>query len=276
MTGNFLYNWIYALFFGFTEFLGVDSVTHVRIFELLTGYQPNFPIMHFALRLGLLTALLVSCWSRIRRLMREQSYASRARRLKRPPDPIAKLDLRLLRMATLPIIAGLFLYNKLQGLFNSFLLMSLVLLINAVILYIPRIINSGNKDGRSASPADSFLLGFGGLLGFVPGFSRIGSMLTAGAVGGLERGYCLDAALLLSIPALAGILILDMMALVAAKTAITLVMLGIGLIYAVTAFFSGWLAIVMMRYLSIKIGYTGFAYYSFGLALLMFVFYLVI
>lgn len=276
MFGNILYNTIYALFFGFTEFLGVDSITHVRLLELLTGKKQSVSVMPIALRVGLLIALVISSWPRLRRLMREQSYATRSHRLKRPPDPIAKLDLRLLRTAMLPIIAGVFVYTKTRGLSYGFLTMSLVLLINAVVLYIPRVINAGNKDGRSASPVDSLLLGVGGLLGFIPGLSRMGAMLTAGAVSGLDRSYCLDMGLILFIPALLGILVLDVIAFVAAKTAVSLAIIGAGLLYAVAAFIGGWLSIVMMRYLAIKIGYVGFAYYSLGLALFTFVFYLVI
>lgn len=276
MSGNILYNLIYALVYGFTEFLGVDSTAHVRIFELLTGSDHTLPIMPIALRLGLIVALVVSCWPRLRRLMRERSYATRSRRLRRTPDPMAKLDLQLLRTALLPIVVGLVLYTKTRRLSYGFLMMSLVLLMNAVVLYVPRIINSGNKDGRCASPFDGLLLGLGGLLGFVPGFSRIGSMLTAGAVAGFDRGYCLDLALLLSIPALIGILVLDLLAFITAKTVVTMALLGAGLLYMLISFIGGWLAIVMMRYLSIKIGYTSFAYYSLGLALFSFVFYLVI
>ena len=276
MSGNILYNMIYALVFGFTEFLGVDSIAHVRIFELLSGNNQVVSIMPIALRIGLITALVISSLPRLRRLMREQSYSAHSRRLKRPPDPIAKLDLMLLRTAVLPVLGGVLLYTKTRGWSYGFLGMSLVLLINAMILYIPRLINAGNKDGRSASPIDSLLLGVGGLVGFVPGLSRIGAMLTAGAVSGLDRGYCLDMVLILSIPALLGILVLDVIAFIAAKAAVSLAIICAGLLYAVVAFIGGWLSIVMMRYLAIKIGYTGFAYYSFGLALFTFVFYLVI
>lgn len=276
MSGNILYNLIYALVFGFTEFLGVDAVTHDRVFELLTGQKLTLSILPVFIRLGLIVALLISCWPRLRRLMREQSYASRSRRLKRPPDPIAKLDLRLLRTAILPIIVGVILYTKTRGLSYGFFLMSLVLLMNAVILYIPRLINSGNKDGRSASPFDGLLLGFGGLLGFIPGLSRMGCMITTGAVAGLDRSYCLDMSLVLSIPALLGILIMDVIGLIAAKTVISMAILAAGLLYMLAAVLGGWLSIIMMRYLSIKIGYSGFAYYSLGLGLFSFVFYLVI
>lgn len=276
MSGTVLFNLFYALIYGFTELLGVDATSHWRIFELLSGRTQSDPILPVAVRIGLISALLVSNWPRLRRLMRERSYSRRSRRLKRPPDPIAQLDLKFLRMAILPILAGVILYTKTRGLDYGFLVMSLVLLINAVILIVPRMINAGNKDGRSVSRLDGFLLGFGGFTGFVPGLSRVGCMLTGGAVAGLDRGYALDMALILSIPACFGILVLDIVALIAARVVLTFAMIALGVLYAVLSFVGGWLSVVMMRYLSIKIGFAGFAYYSFALALLMFIFYLVI
>lgn len=276
MSVNIFFNILYAFISGFTAFLGVDATSHWRVFGLMTGKTQIEPIMNIAIELGLIAALLVSQWPRLRRLMRERSYSRRSRRLKRPPDPIAQLDLKFLRIALLPILGGVFLYTKTSDFAYGFLAMSLVLLINAVVLLVPRLINSGNKDGRSVSPLDGLLLGLGGLLGFVPGLSRMGCMLTGGSIAGLERDYCLNMALILSIPALLGMLVLDILAVIAAKIALSLTAIAFGLLYAVLAFIGGWISVVTMRYLSIKFGFSGFAYYSFGLSLLMFVFYLVI
>lgn len=276
MSGSVLHNLLVSLICGFTEFLGVDATAHCGVLELMTGSRQYDPVLLVALRVGALLALLVSSWPRLRRLMREQSYAGRSRRLKRPPDPIAQLDLKLLRFSLIFIIGGVFLYSKTSGITYGFLGMSLVMLLNAMILFIPRVINSGNKDGRAASRLDGMVLGFGGILGFVPGFSRMGCMIAAGSMTGLDRGYCLDMSLLLSIPAFLGMLILDTMAIVAAKVTISLVTIALCGVYALVAFFTGWAAIVLMRFLSIKIGYTGFAYYSLGLSLFTSIFYLVI
>ena len=276
MPESFLYDLVYTVISGLTGFFGVDASAHQRIFILLSGREQADPRLTLALRIGLLAALIISCWPRLRRLMRERSLASRSRRLKRQPDLMAQLDLRFLRTALIPALAGVLIYFHGFSWISSFLLLALTFLLNAIVLCIPRMINAGNKDGRSVSPLDGLLLGFGSMLGAFPGLSAMGCMLTAGAIGGLDRAYALDMSLLLFVPILFGLLVFDILAVLASKAVVGFVSMMLYLLYAMISAFFGWLSIVLMRYLSQKIGYIGFAYYSIGLALFSFVFYLVI
>ena len=133
-----------------------------------------------------------------------------------------------------------------------------------------------NGIAPEADGADGLLLGCGSVLGAFPGFSRVGCMMTAAAIGGLDRAYAMEMSLLLSIPVLAGLLVFDLFALLAGQIALSLVTLIFYLVYAAMALLGSWLTIILMRYLAQKIGFTGFAYYSLGLALFSFIFYLVI
>ena len=276
MPGTFVYDLIYAVISGFTAFFGVDASAHQRLLGFLTGRGEADPRMNLALRIGALAALLFTCGPRLRRILRERRLSLRSRRLKRQPDPMAQLDLKLMRTALIPVLAGVLLYSRGSSLVTGFLPLALIFLLNAVVQFLPRVVNSGNKDGRSVSPLDGIFLGCSSILGAIPGFSRMGCMLTAGAVCGLDRSYALEMSLLLSVPALAGLLIFDLIGVMAARAALTLGALALYLLYAVLAFLAGWLSVVLMRYLSQKIGFTGFAYYSLGLALFSFVFYLAI
>lgn len=276
MSGNMVFDLIYAMVSGFTAFFGVDASAHQKLLALLSGGGQADARMMLALRIGTLAALVFACGPRLRRILRERRHSLRSRRLKRQSDPMAQLDLRLLRTALLPALAGVLLYAKAGQWISGFLPLALTFLLNAVVQFLPRIVNSGNKDGRSVSPLDGVLLGICSVFGAFPGLSRVGCTLTAGAVGGVDRGYALEMALLLSIPVLTGLLIFDVIAVVTVKAALTLTMIALYLLYAVIAFFGGWLSIVLMRYLSQKIGFSGFAYYSLGLALFSFIFYLII
>lgn len=276
MPGSFIYNLIYAVISGFTAFFGVDASAHQRLLCFFTGGEQPDPRMSLALRIGVLAALLFTCGPRLRRIMRERRFSLHSRRLKRQPDPMAQLDLKLMRTALVPVLAGVLLYSGGSRWISGFLPLSLTLLLNAVVQFLPRMVNSGNKDGRSVSPLDGILLGGSSILGAIPGFSRMGCMLTAGAACGLDRSYALEMSLLLSIPTLLGLLIFDVIAVMTAKAALTLGALALYLLYAALAFLAGWLSIVLMRYLAQKIGFTGFAYYSLGLALFSFIFYLAI
>ena len=276
MPGKFIYDLCYAVFSGFTAFFGVDASAHQRLLELLFGGGQVDPWMILALRIGALAALLFTCGPRLRRILRERRLSLQTRRLKRQPDPMAQLDLKLVRTAMLPVLAGVLLYSRGNSWVSGFLPLALVFLLNAAVQFAPRLLNSGNKDGRSVSPLDAILLGGSSILGALPGFSRMGCMLTVGAARGLDRIYALEMALVLSVPALIGLLVLDVIAVMAAQVALSFVALVLYIFYAVLAFLGGWASIVLMRFLAQKIGFTGFAYYSLGLALFSFIFYLAI
>ena len=119
-------------------------------------------------------------------------------------------------------------------------------------------------------------MGLGGALAAITGFYRIGCILSAGMVRGIDRGYALDMALLLSIPTLLGLLIFDVYAVIVAGATVGALMVLIYLLAAAIAFGSSWLGIKLMRYLSVKAGFTGFSYYCWGLALFSFILYLMI
>ena len=120
------------------------------------------------------------------------------------------------------------------------------------------------------------MLGISGAVGVIPGISRIGTMISVGLMKGCDRGYILDIALLASLPVLLGLMIVDCVAIAMAPAAIGLMMLLYYLLAAAAAFGGAWLAMVIMRFLSVKSNFYGFAYYNWGLALFSFLVYLMI
>lgn len=272
MPENFLYNVILALICGFTEFLGVDAAPHRLLFEQMTGRQED-PVLTVFLRIGVLAAVIFTSWPRIRHLLRERRMAAISRRHRnRQSDPAALLDLRLLKTAVIPVLISVLFYERAGELFTDLLPLALTLTLNGIILFIPRLLSSGNKDGRSVSRLDAVLIGCGGALAAIPGFSRMGGMLSTGIGRGLDRGYALDTALLLSIPTLVFLLLFDFFALFAAKVAFSLAYI----LYGAVAFGAAWLSIALMRFIAGKTDFSGFAYYSWGFALFAFVLYLII
>ena len=276
MPENILYNLIFALVSGFTEFLGVDASAHQKLFALMSGETKSDPMLLLSVHIGVLCAVILASWAKLRRVLRERRYYGHKRRLKRQADPLAQLDLRVLRTASIPLLLSVLAYGKAGELINGFLPLTLVLIANGIILIYPAFMNSGNKDGRSVSGLDAVLIGLAGALSAFPGISRMGSMLSAASARGLSRTYALDTALLLSSPVLVGLIVLDLIAIVTAFSLAGPLALLVYLICAGIAFGMGWLSIMFQRYLSFKLGGTGFAYYSWGLALFSFIFYLMI
>jgi undecaprenyl-diphosphatase len=274
---DLLHKFIYALFSGFTEFLGVSAPPHQLVYASVTGFIQSDALLSLMIRLGVLMAAIVCCRGRIRRLMRERRLSGMGRRRRnRQPDVIALLDLRLLKTAIVPLLISVLFYRRAGQWIDHISLMIITLLLNGVFLFIPRLLSQGNKDGRSVSRLDGVLIGIGGALAAIPGFSRVGGMISAGTARGVDRGYALETALLLSIPVLLGLLIFDVYAVIAAKLAIGLATLVVYILLGAVSFGGAWVGITFMRYLSIKAGFTGFSYYSWGLALFSFILYLMV
>ena len=277
MPQDLLHKLIYALFSGFTEFLSVPAPPHQMLYELMTGFEQRDVMLTLAIRIGVLTAVFFSCRSRIVRLMHERRLAGLSRRRRnRQPDIMALFDIRLLKTAMIPMLISVLFYKRAGEWINGVLRLVLTLTLNGVLLFIPRLMNQGNKDSRSISRLDGVLMGLGGALAAIPGFSRIGGIISAGTARGVDRNYALESALLLSIPALLGLLIFDIYGVFAAKLTLGFVALLVYLLLAAIAFGGAWLGIMLMRYLSVKAGYTGFSYYCWGLAMFSFILYLMI
>lgn len=276
MPQDLLHKLIYALIAGLTAFLPVSSEPHQMLYSIMTGFEHNDVFLSLSIHLGSLVALLISCKARIKRLSHERrlSRISRKRR-NRQPDIAALLDVQVLKTAAIPLLLSLLLCRRAGEWISGVLLMTLTLLLNGVLLFIPRLLPQGDKDGRALSRLDSVLIGMGGGLGAVPGFSRLGGILWTGLARGVDRQYILDTGLLLCIPATIGLLILDIFAAAAAQAVLSgAVVLCIAT--GALAFGGAMLGIALMRYLSVKAGFTGFSYYSIGLGLFSFILYLMI
>jgi undecaprenyl pyrophosphate phosphatase UppP len=108
----------------------------------------------------------------------------------------------------------------------------------------------------------------------IPGISRITGITAVGQLRRCDRRYILDIGLILCIPALIVLIVFDFIALFTAGGA------AVGfltcLLALLTAFVGGYLGITFIRFLAVKVGFSGFAYYSWGAALFAFILYLTI
>lgn len=277
VPADFLHKICFAIISGITEFLPVSPRPHQMIYEVMTGYTHTDSMLDLAIHLGCLVALLVCCAERIRRFTRERRLArNTAHRRNRHVNMVAVMDAKILRMAMIPMVLSLLFYRWAEKLVGGVVSLAVVLVINGLIIALPRILPQGNKDGRNLSLFDGLLIGLSGALGAIPGLSRMGCILTGGSSRGADRSYVLDMALMLSIPVLLVLVVMDIYAVIVAKAALTLLGALLYVLSAALAFGGSYLAIVLMRYLSMKIGFVLFCYYSWGMALLSFILYLII
>ena len=268
-------SFIYGVISGISEFLPISSEAHRAIYLRLIG-DADHALLRLMTHIGALMALLISCWPMISKLNRERSIAAvNKKRRKRAPDTKSLTDIRFTRIASLALVIVFILYSAVYDLHERLWILAGFLIVNGILLYIPQFLPAGNKDSRSLSSLDSILIGLSGGLGVVPGLSRVGLSTSTGLLRGADKRYALDAALLLSIPALIVLLIIDFFGIFSAAGVTFLGVLSC-FTAGITSFFSAFFGIYIMRFLAVRVGFSGFAYYSWGLSLFSFILYLMI
>ena len=273
---NWLQSILYGLISGFTAFLPVPSTAHQILFETVTGVSGQASLFRFACRLSVLAALIVACRSTIRNLLRQRRLSRiPARKRKRQPDPVSVMELRFQGAAWIPGTAGMLLCGLGDQTGRSLPILAVMVLLCGVVLYLPVFFRIGNKEAPTSSALDAVVTGFGMCLGALPGFSGLGGVLTLGAFCGLGKQFALRMGLLLSIPALTVRLVFDGIAMASVGIGGFPVLL-LALLSAAAAFLAGLASIGTVRFLAVKAGFSGFAYYCWGLALVLFALFLMI
>lgn len=278
MGWDILYYIVYGLIGGFAEILPVSEAAHGYLLSFMTAYDIRQPLMLLMIHLAGLLALLIHFRHRIGHIRRELRLASMPpRKRKRQPDIIAVLDSRMIFTACIPMVICLLFSRSAYSALGNLPMLALMLVFSGLILYIPQFLRSANRDARHLSRKDSMILGLCAGISAIPGISRMGTVLSAGLMRGCDRKYILDMALLLSIPALVVLILVDLIGMLMAGVAgITGLVLLYCALAGAAAFGSAWIAILIMRFLSVNAGYSAFAYYSWGLGLFSFILYLVV
>ena len=275
MEWNWLLGLVYGLLGGFFEFLPVSPAVHQSLLVKITDLPAPGSGLSLAVHLGALMAVLFSCYGRVVKLLHERKLARIAPRArKRQPDVMSLMELRLIKTAVFPVILSSFTGIWLQQYFSRLWVLAIVVAINGILVLLPHYMGRGNKDARTISPLDAVLVGIGGALGAIPGISRVGMLNSVASMRGIDSSFAVDFTYLLSIPALATLCIVDLGQLVMGNGGQTAMFLP-GLFAFLSAFGIGLAGIRLMRYLALKTGYEGLAYYNWGLAMLTFIIYLI-
>ena len=276
MELSWLESLFYGLISGIAEFLPISGEAHRAILLKLLGAMDDAAI-RLAVHLGALIALIMVNMPTLSKLNRERRIAAiPPKRRKRQPDMRSLLDLRILKTACLPLIVCFVLYPVVHDLHQRLWVLALLLIWNGLILYLPQFLSGANKESFSMSSLDALLIGLGGGTGVFPGISRVGAAASVGTIRGADRRYILDISLILCIPALIVLSLLDCFSLFTGLGGITFFALLRYITAGISAFASAYFGIYMIRFLAVRSGFTGFAYYSWGLALFSFILYLAI
>lgn len=275
---NFLESLLFGLISGLTDILPVSAQAHKAMMLTLFGVDTEPAVLRAMIHLATVVALYFACSKQILRISRQLKLARiPKKRRKRPVDMKVILDYRLMRTMVIPVIIGYFFFQKTAFMNHSISWAALFLLLNAVILFLPQLLPSGNKDSRSMSRVESLLIGLGGGLGIFPGVSSMGAMTSVASVCGVERTYALNISLMMNMVINAMLVFFDILSI--GSGGISGLSIGIFLGYllaAVVAFLAVSFAVRLLRMLTVHHGYSIFAWYSLAAALLMFILYLMV
>lgn len=265
---------LYGLISGFSELLPVSSQAHQAIMLRLFGADAREPLLDLLVHLSILFALFTGCRSLISRLQRERGLESRSRRRNKSAGTY---ELRLIRSAALPMLLVFLIYISTRRYENNMTKLALFFVINGIALIIPEHSRQANKDARLMSGLDAIVMGVLGGLSALPGISRIGAISSYGLLRGADRQRVTNWALLLSIPALALLCMIDLVLIfVSGVGSITFLTIVGYILSAGAAYLGAYLSIIFIRFLTVRSGYSAFAYYSWGAALFAMILYLIV
>jgi len=216
---------IYGIIQGIAEFLPISSSGHLALAQnfsekLQLGAVNTEASDNFAFNIALHLATLVSVCVVFRKdvLVLIKSFFSLAKKLftgklKQGLDNGEKLFL-MLCIATLPLIPVklLGLDETVESISSISWLIGILLIINGCML----VVSDRLSGGKAMPESGGFLrpLGVGlvqAIMGILPGISRSGSTITGGRVVGYNREEAVRFSFLMSIPAILGALVLELL-----------------------------------------------------------------
>lgn len=255
---------------GIAEFLPISSSGHLAFFQEVvaifdTGDESIF--FDVLLHLGTLAAVFVAYWAEIKALVLEFFTMIGVRKLPKgqKPDRLSRRMILFIILGTLPLFLILPVKDYVEGLYQNPIFIGCAFLGTGLILFLSDRMSRGSKTIKNASLVDVLLVGCGQALATVPGISRSGTTISVGLARGFSREFAVKLSFLLSIPAVLGANILSLID--AVKEGIDWTLMPVYLVGVAVAAVSGYLAIRLLKYISQKGSFGGFAYYCWGIGL---------
>ncbi len=255
---------ILGLVQGIAEFLPISSSGHLSIlnnlFHMSTAENGHL-FFDVLLHLGTLISILVVYWNDIVAMFFEVISFVNLGPLagqKREHYPAARMFLMIV-VATLPLFLILPINDMLEGLYYNSIFIGIMLILTGCMLYVSDRMLQGKKTEKNMTFLDALIIGICQCVATVPGLSRSGTTITAGLATGLRRDYAVKFSFLMSLPAVLGANLLSIID--AVQEGIDWANMPAYLVGTAVAMVSGIGAISLLKFISQKGKFGGFAYY---------------
>lgn len=251
---------------GITEFLPVSSSGHLAIAQhfMTTSEEPLLMsiLLHFATLVAVVICFRKDVWGIIkefflciRDIFKGQFSWKEANQHRRM--------LILLIIATLPLLVVLPVKGFVESLSSNIFIVGLCLAGTGILLFISdRIASRATRSGDKATVKDAVIIGCAQACATLPGLSRSGSTISTSLILGLEREYAVSFSFIMSLPAVLGATLLQVMD--AAEAGVTFEMSY--LVGMVVAFAVGIASIKLVKWLVRSDRFGKFSYYCFAAA----------
>jgi undecaprenyl-diphosphatase len=240
---------------GATEFLPVSSSGHLVLTEALLGVSEGGLFLEVLLHAATLLAVLLYFRKRVGWLLVEGSRRGAEGRE-------ARRWIVWLLLGTLPAGAvGILFEEGVARVFESPGVALVGLLVTGAVLWSSRWARSR---GRSPLGVRALLIGLGQAAAILPGISRSGTTIAVGMWAGVPRSDAAEFSFLLSVPAIGGATVLQVLDIAGSGAAPGLAALPLLLGFA-SAFVSGYAAIAGLLAVLRRRGLTPFAWYCWAI-----------
>ncbi|MDA1079507.1 MAG: undecaprenyl-diphosphate phosphatase [bacterium] len=232
---------------GLTEFLPVSSSGHLVLFQSWFGFSQHDLFFDLLLHMATLGAVFIFFFPALKALTTKK--------------------IGLLVVGSIPAaVVGMLFKSQIEMLFASVLLVAVALLVTASINFgITYYLRKERAEELSWKRA--FFIGCLQAIAITPGISRSGSTIFAGLKAGLSREKAFEFSFLLSIPAIGGATLLQLLDMLEEGFAIpSLAPLVVGF---VAAFITGWLSLGLLKKLLVTSHFNFFGWYTASVAVVV-------
>ena len=249
---------------GLAEFLPISSSGHLSVFQNLLGITSGETSMMFdvLLHLGTLVSVCAFYWHDLTNIVKECVAMVRGVGQPVPGGQKRYAGVRLLLMmffATLPLLLVLPLQDQVERLYDSTVFIGIAFLLTGAMLYLADRMPRGGKTEKNMRIRDALVIGLCQGVATMPGLSRSGTTITAGLSVGLNRQFAVKFSFLISIPAILGANLLQLVK--AIKEGVDIAMMPTYLLGLLVAMVVGYFALSLVQYISRKGKFGWFAYY---------------
>lgn len=262
---------ILGLVQGVAEFLPISSSGHLTLLQYFFGMEQADTLFNILLHFATLLAVCVVYFQDILEMIVEffrmiGDMFRRGGRMGNPPE--ARRLILLLIVGTLPLFAVMLIKDRVEALGSYPPFVSCALLVTGVILFSSDRMGGGRKNGRNITLGDALLVGVAQGFATIPGLSRSGTTISAGMALGFDRRFAVRFSFLLSLPAVLGATLLEVLDAAQAGQGISQELLPKYLLGMAAAGVVGYFSIRLLDLLAARGKFGAFCYYCWAAGLI--------